>query len=507
MSASRRFAADDLVDSGDGRNRSARRGRALGRRARPQLPRPRRLPRPLGPLRRGRAASSSTGTRSGSCCSTSGCRGWTGFDVCRAMRGRSQVPILMLTARDEEPDRVVGLEVGADDYITKPFSPRELVARMKASSAAPSRSRRRACSTLGDVVVNRETHEVTAAGEPVELTAKEFELLSYFLANPGAVLSRDQLLDRVWGVEYPGRDADRRRPRRAAPPQARPAGADPDAPRRGVQGSRRLVRTLRARLFWAVLAAIVVSVALTVAIGAALARRTADQNDRAALARRADLLAAEERQQPSYIAENYVVRLGARDRRPARGDGEVRAAGPRRRTATLTLDERRLDLLVPPDRAARAAPARARVAPAGVGLVRPRPPARGRRRRGARGGDLVPRSPARSCGRSAASPTRAARSPRAPRRSRSRPQGTTELAALAQAFNEMAAELAAARDARARLPALGQPRAEDAADRDPRLRRGSRRGRVHRRGRRGDDPPRGAPARAARRATCSTSRG
>src|SRR5215813_11545080 len=133
-----------------------------------------------------------------------GLPGMDGFDVCRAMRGKSQVPILMLTARDEEPDRIVGLEVGADDYITKPFSPRELVARMKAvlRRAEPQPVQR--VLELGDVEVNRETHEVTAAGEPVELTAKEFELLSYFLANPGAVLSRDQLLDRVWGVEYPG---------------------------------------------------------------------------------------------------------------------------------------------------------------------------------------------------------------------------------------------------------------------------------------------------------------
>ena len=133
-----------------------------------------------------------------------GLPGMDGLDVCRAMRGRSSVPILMLTARDEEPDRVVGLEVGADDYITKPFSPRELVARMKAvlRRAEPQQAPR--LLELGDVEVNRETHEVTAAGAPVELTAKEFDLLAYFLSNPGAVLSRDVLLDRVWGVEYPG---------------------------------------------------------------------------------------------------------------------------------------------------------------------------------------------------------------------------------------------------------------------------------------------------------------
>jgi DNA-binding response OmpR family regulator len=133
-----------------------------------------------------------------------GLPGMDGFDVCRAVRSRSQVPMLMLTARDEEPDRVVGLEVGADDYITKPFSPRELVARMKAVLRRSEPQPTSEVLSLGDVVVNRETHDVTIAGEPVELTAKEFELLSYFLSNPGALLSRDQLLDRVWGVEYPG---------------------------------------------------------------------------------------------------------------------------------------------------------------------------------------------------------------------------------------------------------------------------------------------------------------
>src|SRR4051812_15486054 len=133
-----------------------------------------------------------------------GLPGKDGFDVCRAVRARSQVPILMLTARDEEPDRIVGLEVGADDYITKPFSPRELVARMKAVLRRAEPQQTRQVLSLGDVVVDRETHEVAIAGEPVELTAKEFDLLAYFLANPGALLTRDQLLDRVWGVEYPG---------------------------------------------------------------------------------------------------------------------------------------------------------------------------------------------------------------------------------------------------------------------------------------------------------------
>jgi DNA-binding response OmpR family regulator len=127
-----------------------------------------------------------------------------GFDVCRSIRARSRVPILMLTARDEEPDRVSGLELGADDYLTKPFSPRELLARVKAVL-------RRAESWLevpelasGDVVVRTEAREASVAGEPVELTSKEFDLLTILLGNPNQVLSREVLLDRVWGIAFPG---------------------------------------------------------------------------------------------------------------------------------------------------------------------------------------------------------------------------------------------------------------------------------------------------------------
>jgi len=133
-----------------------------------------------------------------------GLPGMDGFDVCRAIRARSHVPILMLTARDDEPDRVVGLEVGADDYVTKPFSPRELVARIKAILRRTEQHHQEDVLTLADVTVNRGTHDVTVAGEPVELTAKEFDLLACFLANPNSLLSRELLLDRVWGIEYPG---------------------------------------------------------------------------------------------------------------------------------------------------------------------------------------------------------------------------------------------------------------------------------------------------------------
>ena len=125
-----------------------------------------------------------------------------GFEVSRRIRKRSQVPILMLTARDEEPDRVAGLELGADDYISKPFSPRELVARMKAVMRRVEPQPTEDKVMLGDIVLDRAAREVTVAGVTVDLRSKEFDLLAYLMENRGLVISRDQLLDRVWGLEF-----------------------------------------------------------------------------------------------------------------------------------------------------------------------------------------------------------------------------------------------------------------------------------------------------------------
>jgi len=127
-----------------------------------------------------------------------------GFEVCKLIRNESRVPILMLTARDEEPDRVSGLELGADDYLTKPFSPRELIARVKAvlRRAEPWLDEERLAS--GDVEVLRDAREVLVAGEQVTLTTREFDLLSILLGNPDRVLTRELLLDRVWGLAFPG---------------------------------------------------------------------------------------------------------------------------------------------------------------------------------------------------------------------------------------------------------------------------------------------------------------
>jgi DNA-binding response OmpR family regulator len=133
-----------------------------------------------------------------------GLPGQDGFDVCRGIRARSSVPILMLTARDEEVDRVAGLEVGADDYVTKPFSPRELAARVKAVLRRTQPAVREQKLELGDIAVDTLAREVTVAGEHVELTGKEFDLLAYLVENAGIVVSRDQLLEQVWGMSYAG---------------------------------------------------------------------------------------------------------------------------------------------------------------------------------------------------------------------------------------------------------------------------------------------------------------
>lgn len=130
-----------------------------------------------------------------------------GLEVCRTLRRESTVPILVLTAKDGELDRVLGLETGADDYVTKPFSPRELVARVRAilrrtrpepgATAAPQ-------LVAGDLVLDPNTREVFLAGRPVDLTTKEFDLLRLLMAHPNRVFTRDALLEHVWGYDYFG---------------------------------------------------------------------------------------------------------------------------------------------------------------------------------------------------------------------------------------------------------------------------------------------------------------
>jgi phosphate regulon transcriptional regulator PhoB len=129
----------------------------------------------------------------------------SGLEVCRMLREQTEtarLPVLMLTAKAGEADRVVGLEIGADDYLTKPFSPRELVARVKAIlRRSESAGAAMEAYEKGPLKINFSTYETSVRGKPVRLTLKEFELLRFLIQNPNRVLSRDQLLDRVWGSE------------------------------------------------------------------------------------------------------------------------------------------------------------------------------------------------------------------------------------------------------------------------------------------------------------------
>ena len=130
-----------------------------------------------------------------------------GLDVCRALRRESDVPIIMLTARVEETDRLIGLELGADDYITKPFSPRELVARVRAVlRRVRGGVRTPGLIRAGDLEIDLYGHRVTHAGEVVQLTRTEFNLLAVLAQHPGQTFSRAQLLDQVHGVAYDGYD-------------------------------------------------------------------------------------------------------------------------------------------------------------------------------------------------------------------------------------------------------------------------------------------------------------
>jgi two-component system response regulator RegX3 len=131
----------------------------------------------------------------------------SGTEVCRQLRQRSAVPIIMVTARDSEIDKVVGLEIGADDYVTKPYSPRELVARIRAvlrRQSGDSADVSAPTLAAGPVRMDVERHVVTVDGSSVQLPLKEFELLELLLRNAGRVLTRGQLIDRVWGADYVG---------------------------------------------------------------------------------------------------------------------------------------------------------------------------------------------------------------------------------------------------------------------------------------------------------------
>lgn len=139
--------------------------------------------------------------------------GLDGWEVCKKVREQSQVPIIMLTAREDEVDKVLGLELGADDYITKPYSMRELAARVKANlrrsaanTAAAPESKEEDSDTIlsGDLAINIDRYEVSKKGKVIDITLREFELLKFLAQQPGRIFSREKLLENVWGYEYYG---------------------------------------------------------------------------------------------------------------------------------------------------------------------------------------------------------------------------------------------------------------------------------------------------------------
>ena len=129
-----------------------------------------------------------------------------GWDVCKEIRQESSVPIIMLTARSEDIDKIIGLDMGADDYMTKPFNPRELNARVRAVLRRATTEEESATKVreVGNVIVDTDSHEVTVGGSRINLRVKEFDLLTTLMDHKNIVLSRDQLLDQVWGYEYYG---------------------------------------------------------------------------------------------------------------------------------------------------------------------------------------------------------------------------------------------------------------------------------------------------------------
>ena len=126
-----------------------------------------------------------------------------GYQVCREIRETSSVPIIMLTAKAEESDELTGFDIGADEYIAKPFSPKILVARVEAILRRTASGEKKD-GPIGGILINKEAHQAYVDGEPIELSYKEFELLTYFMENPGIALSREKILNGVWNYDYFG---------------------------------------------------------------------------------------------------------------------------------------------------------------------------------------------------------------------------------------------------------------------------------------------------------------
>ena len=230
-----------------------------------------------------------------------------GFELCKAIRSVSSLPVVMLTARDEEIDRVTGLELGADDYVTKPFSPRELAARVRAVLRRTEPESDADRLAAGDVVLDRRSRTAIVDGVDVELTAREFDLVWHLAERPGVVVTRERILDRVWGLAFPGGtrtvDVHVGQIRR----EARSTRPDPHGARHGVQAGRVMRLALAALL--GIAGTVVVSLVVTVVAGALLTRRSLESTALGSLERQVELIATQRRQAPTRDVETELGRF------------------------------------------------------------------------------------------------------------------------------------------------------------------------------------------------------
>ena len=218
-----------------------------------------------------------------------------GLELCRRLRGSADVPILILTARDEEADRIIGLELGADDYVTKPFSPRELVARVRAvlrrvDPAPPDPQ----LIELGDLSIDLRSRTVTVDGAAVELRTLEFELLAELARHAGQVVTRDRLLDRVWGLSFAGEHAPSTFTSRNCARSSAVASRSRPCAVWATAFSKAEVISLQTRLGLAIGASVLAAVALSLLVGAYLVGRSLEHSAFSGLQRQVALLAHED---------------------------------------------------------------------------------------------------------------------------------------------------------------------------------------------------------------------
>ncbi len=276
-----------------------------------------------------------------------GLPGMDGFEVCRRMRAHSKVPIVMLTARDEEPDRVAGLEIGADDYVAKPFSPRELAARIKAILRRTEQRSEDEVLAARDIVLRRDSRDVTVVGLGDRADRQGVRPARLLPRAPGhRALARAAARPRL-GDDLPRRHAHRRRARRAASAEARRPGDDPHRARSRVQAPDGVKprASLRSRLFQAIALIVLLCVGLTLGLGLLLTRRAVDEATLKDVAHQADLIAGSQRialsplthlpELNQYFARQHETYLVHATKLPAWAQAHLKAGKPAQGSVTI----------------------------------------------------------------------------------------------------------------------------------------------------------------------------